>query len=154
MRRVEPFRSFRLDTRIDHDRSPIFVTDPVMAAGQRYPLVRQGWSGDNLGDLMLGVKFNLMSEWRQQPAAMAVRGISSSRPAIEESGVTTGQIDTMLISSSARRSGRGRARRSAGAVSGANRRVDGPSDHMGHRRGVPVAGEAAPHERTARSDLL
>ena len=33
------------------------------------------WSGDNVGDLLVGVKVNLMSEWRQQPAAIAVRGI-------------------------------------------------------------------------------
>ena len=67
--RVEIFGSFRVDTRIDHDRAPIFgPTDPVFGGlVNDYPYVRTGWIGDNVGDLLVGVKFNLMS--RMAPAA-------------------------------------------------------------------------------------
>ena len=33
-----------------------------------------GWCGNQLGDFWLGAKVNLTSQWRQQPAAFAVRG--------------------------------------------------------------------------------
>ena len=36
-----------------------------------HPFVRQGWSDNQLGDLWLGAKINLTSQWRQQPAAFA-----------------------------------------------------------------------------------
>ena len=54
--RVEIFGSFRADTRIDHDRAPIFgPTDPVFGGlVNDYPYVRTGWSGDNVGDLLIG----------------------------------------------------------------------------------------------------
>src|SRR5215210_2785991 len=72
--RLEIFGSFRVDTRIDHDRAPIFgATDPVFGGlVNDHPYVRTGWGGDNLGDLRVGVKVNLLSESRQQPVAMAV----------------------------------------------------------------------------------
>ena len=38
----------------------------------RYPRANSGWSGDNLGDLFLGVKVNLLSEYRQQGVGYAL----------------------------------------------------------------------------------
>ncbi len=49
---------------------------PTRNAGglvNEYPFVSGGWSGNQLGDLWLGGKFNLMSEWTQKPVALAVR---------------------------------------------------------------------------------
>ena len=39
-----------------------------------YPFVAQGWSDNQLGDFWVGGKVNLLSEYRQNPMAFAVRG--------------------------------------------------------------------------------
>src|SRR4029079_14780127 len=91
--------SFGVDTRIDHDfENPIFrPSDPVFGGVLNdYPYVRKDWSGDNIGDFLVGVKVNLMSESRQQPVAMAVRGIVKLPTGDKESGAGTGKVDTML----------------------------------------------------------
>src|SRR5579872_4456431 len=74
--RAEVFGSFLFDTRIDRDSAPIFFPDSHQGGFiDRNPLVNQSWTGDNVGDLYLGAKFNLLSEFRRSPAALAVRGI-------------------------------------------------------------------------------
>jgi len=79
--RAEIFGSFLVDTRIDRDIRPIFVNDPAFGGIiDRYPQANKYWSGDNLGDLYLGVKYNLWSESRQNPAAIAVRMKSGGSP--------------------------------------------------------------------------
>ena len=56
--------------------------------------MRQGWSDNQLGDLWLGAKINLTSQWRQQPAAFAVRGMIKLPTAkTEDEGVGTGKMD-------------------------------------------------------------
>src|SRR3982751_4309720 len=73
---AEVFGSFLFDTRIDRDVKPLFVADPTFGGiVDRYPRVNQAWTGDNLGDLYVGAKVNLWSEFRQKPAALAVRGV-------------------------------------------------------------------------------
>jgi hypothetical protein len=55
---------------------PVFVPDPSFGSFlDRYPRVNQYWTGDNIGDFYIGAKYNLMSEFRQQPAALALRGM-------------------------------------------------------------------------------
>src|SRR5471030_564676 len=72
--RAEIFGSFLVDTRIDRDIRPIFVNDPAFGGIiDRYPLVNKYWTGDNIGDFYLGVKYNLWSEARRNPAALALR---------------------------------------------------------------------------------
>src|SRR4051794_34040548 len=82
--RIEVFGSFRVDTRIDRDlgfsgfnNGPIFRGSDAAYGGlvNDYPFIRKDWSGDNLGDLLLGVKFGLMSEARRQPLAVALRAM-------------------------------------------------------------------------------
>jgi hypothetical protein len=74
--RAEVFGSFLVDTRIDHDSRPIFGTDPAFGSFiDRYPKVNQYWTGDNVGDLYVGAKFNILSESRNDPAAVAIRGM-------------------------------------------------------------------------------
>src|SRR5712691_8072241 len=75
--RAELFGSFLFDTRIDRDHErPIFLNDPhVGGFVDRYPLVNRDWTGDHVGDLYVGVKYNFWSEFRQKPGALAVRGI-------------------------------------------------------------------------------
>jgi hypothetical protein len=73
--KAELFGSFKVVTRIDRDLRPLFSNDPkVGGVVGRYPLVKQGWSGNQVGDLTLGVKYNLMSEADQKRTAVAVRG--------------------------------------------------------------------------------
>src|SRR5499427_1409907 len=92
--KAEIFGSFLVDTRIDRDIRPIFVNDPAFGGIiDRYPLVNQYWTGDNLGDLYLGAKFNLWSEYRQNPAAIAARAIVKVPTGKKDAGVSTGKPD-------------------------------------------------------------
>ncbi|MFI5178701.1 MAG: hypothetical protein ACHQO8_09060, partial [Vicinamibacterales bacterium] len=92
--RAEVFGSFLVDTRIDRDIRPIFVNDPAFGGFvDRYPKVNQYWTGDNVGDFYLGAKFNIWSESRQNPAAIALRGIIKLPTGKADAGVSTGKTD-------------------------------------------------------------
>jgi hypothetical protein len=92
--RAEIFGSFLFDTRIDRDLRPLFISDAkVGGVLDRYPRVTNGWSGDNVGDFYLGAKINLWSQYRQNPAAIAVRLMSKLPTGKEEAGVSTGKTD-------------------------------------------------------------
>ena len=95
--RAEVFGSFLVDTRIDRDIRPIFVNDPSFGGIiDRYPQANKYWSGDNLGDLYLGVKYNLWSEYRQNPAAIAIRAIAKIPTGKVDAGASTGKPDVGL----------------------------------------------------------
>jgi outer membrane protein OmpA-like peptidoglycan-associated protein len=95
--RVEIFGSFLFDTRIDRDLRPIFIADPKYGGlVDRHPRVTQGWSGDNIGDLYVGAKFNVWSEYRQNPAAIAFRGIVKAPTGDEDIGASTGKADVLV----------------------------------------------------------
>jgi outer membrane protein OmpA-like peptidoglycan-associated protein len=92
--RAEVFGSMLVDTRIDRDLRPLFVNDSTVGGVVgRNPLVRQGWTGDNVGDLFLGVKYNLWSEADQRPAAFAVRAMVKAPTGKKDDGVSTGKPD-------------------------------------------------------------
>jgi outer membrane protein OmpA-like peptidoglycan-associated protein len=92
--RAEIFGSFLFDTRIDRDLYPVFVNDPSFGGViDRYPRVTQNWTGDNVGDFYLGAKINLWSESRQNPAAIAVRGMVKLPTGKKDVGVSTGKAD-------------------------------------------------------------
>ena len=85
--RAEIFGSFLVDTRVDRDSRPIFFNDQKQGGVlDRYPFANSPWSGDHVGDLYLGAKVNLFSEYRQNPAAFALRGIVK----VPSGGKTTG----------------------------------------------------------------
>jgi outer membrane protein OmpA-like peptidoglycan-associated protein len=93
-RKMELFGSFKIDTRIDRDLRPIFISNPeVGGIISSYPRVTQGWTGDNIGDFLIGVKYNLLSEADQKSLAAAVRASLKLPTGDEESGVSTGQLD-------------------------------------------------------------
>jgi outer membrane protein OmpA-like peptidoglycan-associated protein len=95
--RAEIFGSFLVDTRIDRDVRPVFVPDPTFGSFiDRYPRVTQYWTGDNIGDFYIGAKYNLMSEFRQNPAALALRGMIKLPTGDDDSGVSTGATDFSL----------------------------------------------------------
>jgi outer membrane protein OmpA-like peptidoglycan-associated protein len=93
--RVELFGAFTAITRIDRDVRPLF--NPVLSdtggVVNEYPFVNDGWSGNHIGDLWVGAKFNLLSQHRQQPAALALRGMVKLPTASDDDGVGTGRAD-------------------------------------------------------------
>ena len=96
---MELFGSWTLVRRIDRDVRPLFRPTNTHAGGlvNEYPFVSGGWSGNQLGDLWLGGKFNLMSEWQQKPVALAVRGMVKLPTAKDdEEGVGTGKTDFLF----------------------------------------------------------
>ena len=92
--RAEVFGSFKAVTRIDRDTRTLFQSDPLVGGViGRYPFVNQGWSGNKLGDFLVGVKFNILSEVDLKPAAVAVRGMVKLPTGDKTSGASTGKAD-------------------------------------------------------------
>jgi outer membrane protein OmpA-like peptidoglycan-associated protein len=94
--RAELFGAWDVVRRIDRDARPLFLSEEEKAGGvvNEYPFVRQGWSDNQLGDLWIGAKINLMSQWRQNPAAFAIRGLVKLPIASDDDeGVGTGKAD-------------------------------------------------------------
>jgi outer membrane protein OmpA-like peptidoglycan-associated protein len=93
--RVELFGNFTAVTRIDRDLRPLF--DPLLpefgGVVNEYPFVNTGWTGNHVGDLWLGAKFNLTSQHRQQPVAFAIRGMVKLPTASDDDGIGTGRAD-------------------------------------------------------------
>ncbi|HEY6213827.1 MAG TPA: transporter, partial [Vicinamibacterales bacterium] len=92
--RAEIFGSFLVDTRIDRDTRPLFINDSTFGGiVDRYPRVNQPWTGDNVGDFYLGAKINLWSEYRQNPAAFALRFMVKAPTGKSDVGASTGKAD-------------------------------------------------------------
>src|SRR5690349_11090495 len=101
--RLELFGSLVVVNRIDRDVRPLFLATASSAAVGanrqaggfvvQNPLARRAWSGNNLGDLWLGGKINLLSQWRQQPAAFALRLMVKAPTGDTDSGASTGKTD-------------------------------------------------------------
>jgi outer membrane protein OmpA-like peptidoglycan-associated protein len=104
--RAELFGSFVVVNRIDRDVRPLFLasaSSPQLEANRRAggfvpqnPLARAPWSGNNAGDLWLGAKINLASQWRQQAAAFAVRAMVKAPTGDTDSGASTGKADVAV----------------------------------------------------------
>ena len=92
--RAELFGSFLVDTRVERDLRPIFIND-VNVGGilDRYPRANEGWEGDKLGDFYVGAKFNFLSEYRQNAAAVGLRALVKLPTGNEDSGASTGKTD-------------------------------------------------------------
>lgn len=92
--RAELFGSFKAVTRIDRDVRPVFTSEPnIGGIVGRYPLVKQGWSGNQLGDLTVGLKYNLLSQAAGKKGALAVRGGLKLPTGDKATGVSTGKAD-------------------------------------------------------------
>ena len=99
--RAEVFGSWRVITRVDRDTNTdghtIFNADPGFGGVvNEYPLMRSGWSGNQLGDLLVGAKINLLSESRQQPVAFALRGMVKLPTGDDSEGAGTGKADFLV----------------------------------------------------------
>jgi hypothetical protein len=93
--RTEIFGALRVVTRIDRDLRPLFEPGNQEDGGviNDNPFVREQWTGNKLGDLLLGGKFNLLTEHRQQPFALAFRGTVKLPTGDQDGGASTGQFD-------------------------------------------------------------
>jgi len=94
--RAEIFGAWTVVRRVDRDVRPLFISTQPVAGGlvNEAPFVRDGWSDNKLGDFWVGGKINLTSQWKQQPAAVAVRGmikIPTASP--DNEGVGSGKTD-------------------------------------------------------------
>src|SRR5918993_3088262 len=96
--RAEIFGSWVLVSRIDRDIRPLFLSSIPRAGGlvPQHPLMNDTWNGNNLGDLWLGAKVNLTSQWRQQPAAFGLRGMVKIPTGDKDGGASTRQADPPL----------------------------------------------------------
>jgi len=96
--RAELFGSWVLVNRIDRDIRPLFLSSIPQAGGfvPQHPLMADTWSGNQLGDLWIGVKWNLASEWRQQPFAFALRPMLKLPTGDKDGGASTGKTDFVL----------------------------------------------------------
>ena len=93
----ELFGSFKAVTRIDRDLRPLFTTDTeVGGVIDRYPFMRDTWSGSKVGDFLVGLKVNLLSETRSKAAAVALRGGVKLPTGDKDGGVSTGKADSFL----------------------------------------------------------
>ena len=96
--RAEIFGNWSLVTRIDRDTRPLFFTSTANTVDNGtgggivpdYPLVRQGWSGNQLGDLWLGGKVNFMPPGS---VAVAARAMVKLPVGDEDSGASSGKAD-------------------------------------------------------------
>ena len=95
--RAEIFGAWTVVRRIDRDVRPLFFPTAGGPGGagivNEYPFVSRGWSGNQLGDLWLGAKVNLTSQYRQAPAALGIRGLVKLPTADEDEGAGTGKPD-------------------------------------------------------------
>jgi peptidoglycan-associated lipoprotein len=93
--RTEIFGALRVVTRIDRDLAPLFEPGNPESGGvtNDNPFVHETWTGNQLGDLLLGGKFNVLTEHLQQPFALAFRGTVKLPTADDEVGAGTGQFD-------------------------------------------------------------
>ena len=94
--RVELFGSFRAITRLDRDAKPLFSSSSFGGPAHDFPLVTDQFSGNQIGDFLVGGKVNLASQAVQHPAAVAVRAMLKLPTGDESSGTTTGKADGMF----------------------------------------------------------
>jgi peptidoglycan-associated lipoprotein len=96
--RAELFGAVIPVVRIDRDIRPVFVNGEPKFGGAvaDYPRMNQYWSGNAFGDIYLGAKINLLSEYRQQPAAVALRAAVKLPTGDDAKGGGTGKTDFLF----------------------------------------------------------
>ena len=90
--RVEVFGSVPFLTRIDRDVRPLFRPDQPAVGGvlSDFPYATRPFSGNAIGDVVIGAKVNLATERTQAPFAVAVRGWARLPTGDEDAGTTAG----------------------------------------------------------------
>jgi outer membrane protein OmpA-like peptidoglycan-associated protein len=92
--KAEIFGAVQAVRRIDRDARPIFFNSQGGGVTNEYPLVRGGWSDNQFGDIWVGAKVNLSSQFDQKPVAFGIRGLLKIPTANDDDeGVGTGKVD-------------------------------------------------------------
>jgi outer membrane protein OmpA-like peptidoglycan-associated protein len=86
--RLEIFGGITVQRRIDADRRPVRSGGTPVD----YPNVFEDWT-TGVGDVIVGAKLNLMSQWRQSPASLAIRGAVKVPAASFDDGLGTRKPD-------------------------------------------------------------
>ncbi len=89
--RLEIFGGITAQRRIDADRRPVRSGGTPVD----FPNVSEGWT-TGVGDVIVGAKVNLSSQWRQSPAAFAIRGAVKVPSASFDDGLGTRKPDFLL----------------------------------------------------------
>ena len=98
--RAEIFGSWTVITRIDRDTRPLFFASSLENGTGggilvNHPLHRSEWTDNQIGDLRIGAKINLLSEADQKPVAFGVR-VHAKLPTGKDDGanaVSSGKMD-------------------------------------------------------------
>ncbi len=94
---MEIFGALTFDRRIDRDLRPLFTSNAeVGGVVIGYPRVNQGWTGDNIGDLYVGLKSGVLSEERGRPFSFAMREYFKIPTADKDKGIGTGKVDANI----------------------------------------------------------
>lgn len=95
--RLEIFGALNAQTRIDRDVRPLGISELPIPGGLDgdYPFARTGFTR-GFGDLSLGAKYNLYSQQRGAPVALAVRSLVKLPTGEKSRGVTTGETDVIV----------------------------------------------------------
>jgi outer membrane protein OmpA-like peptidoglycan-associated protein len=89
--RLEIFGGLTVQRRIDADfRPPRAIGTPM-----DYPTIVEGWQ-TGFGDIILGGKFNLTSQWENDPFAFAIRGALKVPTASDSDGLGSGKVDILV----------------------------------------------------------
>jgi outer membrane protein OmpA-like peptidoglycan-associated protein len=94
--RTEVFGSLHVVTRIDRDTVPLLFAGPEDEAGgllNQHPNVHESWIGNQIGDLFLGGKVNMLSQQSGGPLALAFRGTVKLPTGDSETGAGSGEWD-------------------------------------------------------------
>ena len=92
--RAELFAAIQAVRRLDRDARPIFFNNQGGGVANEYPLMRDAWSGNQFGDVWIGAKINLASQFDQKPVAFGIRGMLKLPTADDEDpGAGTGKMD-------------------------------------------------------------
>ena len=95
---LEVFGAFNFDTRIDRDLRPIFTANPeVGGVLVNHPFVNQYWTGDNVGDVYIGMKSGLVQQrYGKHSYSFSMRGVFKIPTADRDRGLGTGKLDTLI----------------------------------------------------------
>ena len=91
--RVEIFGSFRAVTRIDRDARPLFSGDASIGGPSLEVPFANDYFTNGVGDLLIGGKFNIISEQHRAPVAFAVRAVAKLPTGSDSDGTSTGKLD-------------------------------------------------------------
>jgi outer membrane protein OmpA-like peptidoglycan-associated protein len=88
---IEIFGGLAFQRRIDADMRPVRGIGTPMD----YPTINTGWE-TGFGDIVVGAKFNLISEWQLDPAAFAIRAAIKLPTASDSDGLGSGKVDFLV----------------------------------------------------------